>query len=328
MIAKAEGGGWKAEKGGPRLRAFRLLPSALRLCILVVLAKPLGAATVTTFDDIRFWIGEGVNRAAIAIDWEGDSADDAALVWGYRWDGVATGEQMLRAVVAADARLFARTNGGGQFGIAVYGVGYDKNNSGGFAIDDVSVSFDAEGFAITGPADGSLALDPVDRYAEGWEDGYWHYGWAFESSGESGGAVDWASSRSGPSGRTLTNGEWNSYAFAVTFNFDEFAENLNAAEPPSPLPGDYNGDGHVDVADYTVWRDTLGDIASYLVWRDHFGETLPAPLKQGSLTIPEPASAALLLFGSTLLARPARRAGHERRRRRRRRLSSTFWSTT
>ena len=27
---------------------------------------------------------------------------------------------------------------------------------------------------------------------------------------------------------------------------------------PQILPGDYNADGHVDAADYTIWRDTLG----------------------------------------------------------------------
>ena len=27
---------------------------------------------------------------------------------------------------------------------------------------------------------------------------------------------------------------------------------------PAPLVGDYNRDGKVDAADYTVWRDTLG----------------------------------------------------------------------
>ena len=63
---------------------------------------------------------------------------------------------------------------------------------------------------------------------------------------------------------------------------------------PSPaLPGDYNGNGEVDAADYVVWRKTLGtsmpnysgadgngngvvDQDDQAVWRAHFGETLPA----------------------------------------------------
>ncbi|WP_231953894.1 choice-of-anchor Q domain-containing protein [Pirellulimonas nuda] len=64
-------------------------------------------------------------------------------------------------------------------------------------------------------------------------------------------------------------------------------------QDPSARPGDYNGDGAVDAADYTVWRDTLGlggpppfsgadgdgdgevTQADYNVWRSHFGEALP-----------------------------------------------------
>ena len=55
------------------------------------------------------------------------------------------------------------------------------------------------------------------------------------------------------------------------------------------LPGDYNNNGTIDAADYTVWRDALETGASslpsdptpgsvdetdFLYWRDHFGESL------------------------------------------------------
>ena len=55
------------------------------------------------------------------------------------------------------------------------------------------------------------------------------------------------------------------------------------------LPGDYNKDGIVDTADFTVWRNTLGQIGTglaadgnasgtidagdYNVWKSHFGQT-------------------------------------------------------
>jgi hypothetical protein len=62
----------------------------------------------------------------------------------------------------------------------------------------------------------------------------------------------------------------------------------------SALPGDYNGNGVVDAADYTVWRNTLGamvsvfsgadgngnnqiDVGDYTVWKAHFGETAGGP---------------------------------------------------
>jgi hypothetical protein len=81
---------------------------------------------------------------------------------------------------------------------------------------------------------------------------------------------------------------------------------------PQILPGDYNQDGHVDAADYTVWRDTLGQSvtagthadgdgdgmigsADYDVWKAHFGRTA---LGSGAgAAIPEPSGVVLLIAG-------------------------------
>jgi serralysin len=80
--------------------------------------------------------------------------------------------------------------------------------------------------------------------------------------------------------------------------------------PPMPT-GDYNHDGVVDAADYTVWRDSLGstthlaadgngngiiDADDYTVWTSHFAQTAGS----GSFTkgsVPEPATLVLLLVG-------------------------------
>ena len=66
-------------------------------------------------------------------------------------------------------------------------------------------------------------------------------------------------------------------------------------EPPPFLIGDYGGNGKVDAADYTVWRNALGQsglipfsgadgngdgevtAADYGVWKSHFGHTLSLP---------------------------------------------------
>jgi hypothetical protein len=68
------------------------------------------------------------------------------------------------------------------------------------------------------------------------------------------------------------------------------------------LPGDYSGNGVVDLADYVVWRDGFGvdyTQADYEAWRANFGtswETNAAGSLGGAKSaVPEPATAWLLL---------------------------------
>jgi hypothetical protein len=74
--------------------------------------------------------------------------------------------------------------------------------------------------------------------------------------------------------------------------------------PPSPaLPGDYNGNGTVDAADFTVWRDALGQSGlvpysgadgngngsigpeDYAIWKSHFGQSAPVPVGGGGIAL-------------------------------------------
>ncbi|WP_197526444.1 hypothetical protein [Botrimarina colliarenosi] len=62
-----------------------------------------------------------------------------------------------------------------------------------------------------------------------------------------------------------------------------------------PLPGDFNLDGVVNAADYTVWRDDTGTTYStndYDVWVENYGATKSL---LASLAIPEPSSGALIV---------------------------------
>ena len=73
------------------------------------------------------------------------------------------------------------------------------------------------------------------------------------------------------------------------------------------LAGDYNDDGTVDAADYTVWRDGFGSIyddGDYLVWKNNFGQSLGGG--GAAAAVPEPSAAVLVALGACLaLLRPA-----------------------
>ena len=84
------------------------------------------------------------------------------------------------------------------------------------------------------------------------------------------------------------------------------------SEPLTPLPGDFNGDGTVGAADYTMWQGSLGsmtDLAAdgdasgtvgagdYAVWKANFGQTAgPGSSAFDNAAVPEPATMVLLMF--------------------------------
>ncbi|MGI9456608.1 MAG: hypothetical protein ACR2NU_08605 [Aeoliella sp.] len=65
-------------------------------------------------------------------------------------------------------------------------------------------------------------------------------------------------------------------------------------------PGDFNADGTVDVADYTVWRDGHGSATDYTLWKNNFGLSAPAASFSGNSAVPETATiwlCAMMVFG-------------------------------
>jgi len=108
---------------------------------------------------------------------------------------------------------------------------------------------------------------------------------------------------------------------AETLLMDNLVFELISTAPPGGVPGDYNNNGTVDAADYTLWQDTLGQNVTagtgadgvpdgiisgldYTFWKTRFGNTSGT----GSTSaVPEPASLVLLLLVGLL------RAGYHRR---------------
>lgn len=284
-------------------------------CSLCSMGSLAVAGPVDDFDDVAFWTGAGANRAAMAIDFIGESGIDLSLVWGFRWDGVARGRDMLNAVLAADVRLYAKI--GNEFPVtnALLGFGYDRNDDGEFGVTPPA-DFNAEGVAFGLPESNAGPTDSADWYREGWEkeDGFWHYGYAETNPWSAG---DWTSSPSSASGRVLQNNEWNSWAFSESTepgNFLHlFARNAFAAAPPEGL-ADFDANHHIDGGDLLVWQRGFGfagtatplegdangdgdvDAGDYAAWRAAFGAaTAVSTAHVTSHIVPEPNAAALAL---------------------------------
>jgi hypothetical protein len=197
-----------------------------KLALALLAASFVGSVHAASFDDIQLWAGQGTNRAALVIDWKAGH-QPASLVWGYRWDGAATGLDMFQAVVSADPFLFAHLS---QFvwGTAILGIGYDLNHSGGFGTTP-PLPFGSGGLAVGSGADNAddarVPTDSADHYREGWNTGFW----AYYLKGSA--AEDWASALSGADGRMLSDGVWDGFSFAAGFI------GLAPSEPmPAPVP--------------------------------------------------------------------------------------------
>jgi autotransporter-associated beta strand protein len=84
-------------------------------------------------------------------------------------------------------------------------------------------------------------------------------------------------------------------------NYDYTNDRVTLSDFAFLLPGDFNGNGVVDAADYTVWRNGLGSIYAlddYNVWKTHFGQTAGSGSgSKANAAVPEPATWIALMFG-------------------------------
>jgi hypothetical protein len=76
------------------------------------------------------------------------------------------------------------------------------------------------------------------------------------------------------------------------------AYGLELAINAGSLPGDFNNDVAVDVADYVMWRK-IGTPTGYNTWRANFGQPTGSGADASAhATVPEPASTWLLIIGA------------------------------
>lgn len=208
-----------------------------------------------TFDMIENWTGTGENRAALVIQWnDADGRDAAALVFGYRWDGVATGFDMFRDVTLNNPQLFGlvqRTNVGCDIsaiapdGYTLDGIGWDDDESGNPGLWDSANNdyYYPEGGLQYHPRGGSgidgsypdydydnwKAADPNDIWQAGWYIGYWSY-WVKDSETSQFGYSGW-----GMSCRELVDGCWDGWNYCPDMMPVEWKEFMPA---PANIPDD------------------------------------------------------------------------------------------
>ncbi|HEY3854980.1 MAG TPA: hypothetical protein VGO67_11345 [Verrucomicrobiae bacterium] len=137
-----------------------------------------------TTNNIQLWAGSGTNRAALVIEWNSPEffnnstvpapVANKTMVWGYKFNGEATGAEMFKAILASDHRLYAVVVD--TYGTYVEGIGYNLNGTGNFGVTDGSQSYTAAAFKNGILLDPALNIDSSSPVNNG--DLYWggYYG--------------------------------------------------------------------------------------------------------------------------------------------------------
>src|SRR5208282_642637 len=149
---------------------------ALALASLFLVSK----SPAISLDDIQLWTGSGTNLAALVIEWNSPQiynnttvpapVADKTLVWGYRFNGTATGTQMFNAIVASDPRLYAVETVYPFYGTSLNAIGYNLDGTGQAGLTDGTMTNSANTFTnglLINPAlnlDGTYSLNSGDLF--------------------------------------------------------------------------------------------------------------------------------------------------------------------
>jgi hypothetical protein len=171
---------------------------------------------------------------------------------------------------------------------------------------------------IDDPVGGNTALER--GYAQSViADNQWHlYQWNLDNathwdaySGGANGVID------APTGFVTIDSIWFGGIGSAQIFLDNVSNNPLGLLAASAIPGDYNGDGAVNTADYTMWRSSLGDTVTpgtkadgngngvidagdYTLWRKRMSAGGGTSLD--GAPVPEPAGLLLVVSALVFLA--------------------------
>ena len=151
-------------------------------------------------------------------------------------------------------------------------------------------------------------------------DGQWHlYEWDLANDSQ---WTGWVTGNGNIDGATTTLDSIQFFGTGdAVIYLDTIAHNPLGSLVVPLLPGDYNGDGQVNIEDYDVWTSTLGstsdlradgngnlliDLADYTIWRDNL--SLAGASLTAATSVPEPSMATLLALAGMAGALVRRRS--------------------
>ncbi len=242
----------------------------IRLALALAGCALAGNVCAFTTNDIQLWTGSGTNHAAVVIEWNSPDVfnnttvpapvANKILVWGYQFNGTATGTQMLNAILASDHRLYAVINN--TYGTFVEGIGYNLNGNGLIGVTDGTQTYTAAAFTSGCLLNPNLNVDaayPLNNGDLFWS-GYFGPNWnVWNELGDDGGFAafpergtnqywdtvtgiqgQWEFAANGLDELSVHDGSWLGFSVAAagydTNNTDPAtaAFNLHEQAPPSP----------------------------------------------------------------------------------------------
>lgn len=197
------------------------------LCLaLFLFVGNVGRADPFTLDDVKLWVGTGSNRAALIVDFKNGSGSQS-FAWGFRWNGTATGADMVRAIAASNDAGLRVALQHFSFGDFIVGFGFDANRDGQFAVAP-PLNF-INGIAeVSSPDKTRVSTDPADRYRELEFPDFWSY-WNKASATD-----PWTSASAGIGDRILTDGSFDGFSAVNEFPGPEPSEPIAVAAVPEP----------------------------------------------------------------------------------------------